>query len=54
MFEGYSEKAQPTIFVLPGQPLWVSGHHPEHLLPGLVREDKTLYRWLPRITLASL
>jgi hypothetical protein len=50
MFERYTEKARRVIFFARyeasqyGQPKIDT----EHLLLGLIREDKALYRWLPK------
>ena len=51
MFERYTEKARRTVFFARyeasqfGSPVIDT----EHLLLGLLREDKTVYRWLPKM-----
>jgi hypothetical protein len=56
MFERYTEKARRTIFFA----RYEASHYgsqvinAEHLLLGLIREDKTLYRWMRKVNLASL
>lgn len=56
MFERYTEKARRVIFFARyeasqyGSPAIDT----EHLLLGLIREDKTLYRWLPKTDLQTI
>jgi hypothetical protein len=56
MFERYTEKARRTIFFARyeasqfGSPVIDT----EHLLLGLLRENKTLYRWLPKMDLQAI
>jgi hypothetical protein len=49
MFERYTEKARRTIFFSRYEASQYGSPkiEPEHLLLGLLREDKALYRWLP-------
>jgi Clp amino terminal domain, pathogenicity island component len=56
MFERYTEKARRVIFFgryeacQYGSPVI----EPEHLLLGLLREDKSLYRWLPKMDAGTI
>ena len=56
MFERYTEKARRVIFFARyeasafGSPVIDT----EHLLLGLLREDKSVYRWLPKIDLQTI
>ncbi|MGB8583843.1 MAG: Clp protease N-terminal domain-containing protein [Candidatus Sulfotelmatobacter sp.] len=56
MFERYTEKARRTVFFaryeasLFGSPVIDT----EHLLLGLLREDKTVYRWLSKTDLQTI
>jgi len=56
MFERYTEKARRAIFFSRyeasqyGSPVIDT----EHLLLGLIREDKALYRWLPKTDLQTI
>ena len=56
MFERYTEKARRVIFFARyeasafGSPVIDT----EHMLLGLLREDKSVYRWLPKIDLQTI
>jgi hypothetical protein len=56
MFERYTEKARRVIFFS----RYEASHYgspeidTEHLLLGLIREHKTLYRWLPKTDLKTI
>jgi len=56
MFERYTEKARRVIFFA----RYEASHYgsreidTEHLLLGLIREDKSLYRWLPKTDLQTI
>ncbi|MFZ0292336.1 MAG: Clp protease N-terminal domain-containing protein [Candidatus Sulfotelmatobacter sp.] len=56
MFERYTEKARRTVFFARyeasqfGSPMIDA----EHLLLGLLREDKTVCRWLPKMDLQTI
>jgi hypothetical protein len=50
MFERYTEKARRVIFFSRYEASQFGSPKidTEHLLLGLIREDKALYRWLPK------
>jgi len=50
MFERYTEKARRSIFFARYEASQFGSHEidTEHLLLGLIRENKNLYRWLPK------
>jgi hypothetical protein len=56
MFERYTEKARRVIFFSRYEASQYGSPNidTEHLLLGLVREDKTLYRWLPKTDLQTI
>jgi Clp amino terminal domain, pathogenicity island component len=56
MFERYSEKARRVIFFSRYEASQFGSPKidTEHLLLGLIREDKALYRWLPRTDLQTI
>jgi hypothetical protein len=56
MFERYTEKARRVIFFsrYEASQFGCPKIDTEHLLLGLIREDKTLYRWLPKTDLQTI
>ena len=56
MFERYTEKARRVIFFSRYEASQFGSPKidTEHLLLGLIREDKTLYRWLPKTDLQTI
>ncbi len=56
MFERFTEKARRVIFFARYEAShYGSGEiNTEHLLLGLIREDKALYRWLPKTDLQTI
>jgi hypothetical protein len=55
MFERYTEKARRVIFFARYDACQYGADEiaPEHVLLGLIREDASLQRWLPKMTLES-
>lgn len=51
MFERYTEKARRVIFFARYEASQFGSHEidTEHLLLGLIREDKSLLRWIPKL-----
>ncbi len=51
MFERYTEKARRVIFFARYEASQFGSREiePKHVLLGLLREDKSLYRWLPKM-----
>jgi hypothetical protein len=56
MFERYTEKARRVIFFARYEASHYGSNEidTEHLLLGLLRENKTLYRWLPKTDLETI
>jgi len=56
MFERYTEKARRVIFFAryEASQFGAPAIDTEHLLLGLLREDKALYRWLPKTDLQTI
>jgi ATP-dependent Clp protease ATP-binding subunit ClpC len=56
MFERYTEKARRVIFFARYEASQYASPEidTEHLLLGLIREDKALYRWLPKTDLQTM
>jgi hypothetical protein len=56
MFERYTEKARRVIFFARYEASQYGSPEidTEHLLLGLIREDKALYRWLPKTDLQTI
>jgi hypothetical protein len=56
MFERYTEKARRVIFFARYEASQYGSREidTEHLLLGLIREDKALYRWLPKTDLRTI
>jgi ATP-dependent Clp protease ATP-binding subunit ClpC len=56
MFERYTEKARRVIFFARYEASHYGSNEidTEHLLLGLLRENKGLYRWLPRTNLETI
>jgi hypothetical protein len=56
MFERYTEKARRVVFFARYEASQYGSPEidTEHLLLGLIREDKALYRWLPKTNLQTI
>src|ERR1700732_4865770 len=56
MFERYTEKARRVVFLSRYEASQFGSPKidTEHLLLGLIREDKALYRWLPKTDLKTI
>lgn len=56
MFERYTEKARRVVFFARYEACQYGSPEidTEHLLLGLIREDKALYRWLPKTDLQTI